>query len=253
MTKEAEIAYFEKMTDEARAFARNKPFSADQRGAYLLDLGQILSLIRKPPARLLDLGCGSGWTTGMFAQSGYDAVGVDIAPSAIGLARESFGHTGARFEVHDFEALPFDRAFDIAVIYDCLHHAERELAVLQSVFRALDDEGEVIVVEPGRGHHVSTTSRWAEQTHGVTEKDMPPQLTVKLLRAAGFSSIRVFPRVQFQLVERTGTGGMVKLLRPLVGARLAALAKTAKNSVFTGQNGIVLAKKSSEKMRASEA
>ena len=243
MTKQAEIDYFGRMDDAARRYAGGKPFTSDRRGDYLLDMGQILGLIRQPPARLLDLGCGSGWTTAMFARSGYAALGVDIAPAAIDLARELFAAAGARFEACDFEGLPFRDAFDVAVLYDCLHHAEREQEVLRSVFGALAEGGEVILVEPGRGHHDSPGSQEAVQAHGVTEKDMHPALTTRLLHTAGFSEIRVFPRVQFQRVERCGTGGIVRALRPLFGPRLAGLAKTLKNSVFTGTNGVVLARK----------
>lgn len=250
MSKQAEIEYFEKMTQEARQYARNKPFSADQRGAYLIDIGQILSLIPAPPARLLDIGCGSGWTTAIFAKSGYETLGVDISPAAICLAQETFACTGAEFAVCDFDSLSYEGMFDIAVLYDCLHHADCAQTVLRAVYRALSKEGEVIIVEPGRGHHDSGPSQCAEQTHGVTEKDMPPRLTTRLLRSAGFFSVRVFPRAQFQLVERKGTGGIVKLLTPFLGSKIAALAKTLKNSVATGQNGIVLAKKTSNKTPA---
>ena len=243
MTKQAEIDYFANMNEDARRYAGRKPFSADQRGAYLLDIGQIFSLIPPPPRRLLDLGCGSGWTTAMYAQAGYDALGVDLAPAAISLATGLFAPTGARFEVHDFEALPFSGRFDIAVIYDCLHHADREREVVKSVFRALAGGGEILVMEPGRGHHDSQGSQIAVQAHGVTEKDMPPSLTTRLLRAAGFADIRVFPRAQFQIAEREGTGGVTRRLEPLLGPRVAALVKTLKNSVFTGGNGVVTARK----------
>lgn len=243
MTKQAEIDYFKNMTPDAERFARDKPFSADERGAYLLDMGQILSLIRKPPARLLDVGCGSGWTTGMFARSGYEALGVDIAPSAVRLAAASYGQTGAVFEVQDFEQLPFENRFDVAVLYDCLHHAESPGAVISGVYKALQARGEVIVVEPGRGHERSATAQSAIAAHGVTEKDMPPSATTGLLRQAGFTEIRVFPRVQFQLVESKGTGGIVRLLSPVLGRRLAGALKTMKNTLFAGSNGVVLAVK----------
>lgn len=243
MSKDREIAYFENMTEEARRFAANKPFSADGRGAYLIDVGQILCLIPPPPGRLLDVGCGSGWTTAMFAKSGYDATGVDIAPAAIRLARLTFGDTGAQFEVHDFEDLSFTDQFDAAVIYDCLHHAEHPQKVADAVCRALRPGGEVVVVEPGRGHHDSATSRWARETHGVTEDEMPPRRVVGFLRRAGFSSSRVYPRAQFQLAEKEGTGRVARVLRPLAGARLAALAKTLKNSLLVNRNGVVWAQK----------
>lgn len=243
MSKQAEIAYFENMTEEARRFVRDKPFSAAERGAYLFDMGQILSLIPAPPAKLLDLGCGSGWTTAMFALSGYDALGTDIAPAAIRLARETFAYTGARYEALDYEQLPFEAVFDVAVLYDCLHHADNERAVIRGVFRALKPGGETIIVEPGRGHRCGATSKWAVKTHGVTEKDMPPRLTAALLREAGFGPIRVFPRARFQVFERKATGGIARLLSPIFGSGPAALAKTVKNSIFTSRNGVVLAGK----------
>ena len=137
----------------------------------------------------------------------------------------------------------YEGVFDICVIYDCLHHAGREQAVLEGVFRALRAGGEVIVVEPGRGHHQSATSRWAATTHGVSEKDMSPRLTARLLRGAGFTVTGIFPRLQFQMVEKVGTGRIVGVLRPLVGSRIAALVKTIKNSILIKSNGIVLAKK----------
>lgn len=247
MSKQAEIDYFENMTDEAMQFVRSKPFSADQRGPYLIDIGQIMTLLPPPPARLIDLGCGSGWTTAMYAKSGYEALGVDIAPAGVTLARETFGGTGARFEVHDFENMPFDGKFDAAVIYDCLHHAEDPLAVLRATHRALSPTGEVVIVEPGRGHHDSPTSKWAREEHGTTENDMPPRLVVRLLRSAQFSTIKVFPRAQFQLVEKTGSGVIIRILRPLLGFRLAAMAKTMKNSIFINENGVVWAQKSSNR------
>jgi SAM-dependent methyltransferase len=246
MTKQAEIDYFANMSPEARDFASRKPFSADQRGAYLVDIGQILSIIRPPPADLLDIGCGSGWTTAMFARSGYRAVGVDIAPAAIELARNTFGDSGAEFRVHDFDALPYESEFDTTVIYDCLHHSDDEKEVLRNVHRALRPGGEVIVAEPGKGHHQSDISQGAAAAHGVTEKDMPPAHTVPILRAVGFESIRVFPRVQYQLYEREPTGRIGGLLSRIVGKRAASLVKNLKNSLFPGINGIVSATKPSQ-------
>ena len=43
MTRQAEIDYFGNMSEEGREFARNKPFSADQRGGYLVDIDNNIS------------------------------------------------------------------------------------------------------------------------------------------------------------------------------------------------------------------
>lgn len=244
MSKEAEVRYFESMTNMERLYVRNKPFSAEQRGEYLIDIGQTLSLIPPPPARLLDLGCGSGWTTALFAKSGYDALGIDIAPAAIDLARETHSDSGAHYEVHDFEAIPFEDVFDICVCYDSLHHAEHPQSVITGIFRALKKAGTILLMEPGQGHHGSAESQRAIEDCGVTEKDMPPSLTAAMLRQAGFSAIAVFPRTRYQMVEKRGTGRVVEILRPFIGERGACLAKTLKNSLWVKRNGVVIARKS---------
>jgi SAM-dependent methyltransferase len=53
--------------------------------------------------RVLDVGCGTGEHTLLAAAGGADAVGVDITPRAIGLARDKAAGRGvvARFEVAD--------------------------------------------------------------------------------------------------------------------------------------------------------
>jgi len=72
---------------------------------------------------------------------------------------------------------------------------------------------------------------------------MSPALVIPLLRLAGFSSIRTFPRAQFQVAEKEGTGGIIRFLRPLIGSAPASFIKTIKNSLFIRNNGVVWAKK----------
>lgn len=60
------------------------------------------------PGRSLDLGCGEGADVIWLAQHGWQATGVDIAPSAIARAREAAAALGLsrdriRFEVADLE------------------------------------------------------------------------------------------------------------------------------------------------------
>src|SRR5579864_1717293 len=66
--------------------------------------------------RVLEVGCGAGVDLARFAKGGAAVTGVDIAPSAIALARANFEQQGlrGRFEVADGERLPFpDDMFDL--------------------------------------------------------------------------------------------------------------------------------------------
>jgi ubiquinone/menaquinone biosynthesis C-methylase UbiE len=75
--------------------------------------------------RLLDLGCGAGNMTLWFARLGYDAHGIDIAPTAIDWARERARteHVAAEFTVGDAVNLsPYeDSSFDFVFDGRCLH------------------------------------------------------------------------------------------------------------------------------------
>ena len=58
--KQGEIDYMKTIGLEAAVGAYDKPFSHFMCSKNLVDLGMIMSLMPQPPARLLDLGCGTG-------------------------------------------------------------------------------------------------------------------------------------------------------------------------------------------------
>lgn len=81
--------------------------------------------------RALDLGCGTGTNVVYLAQHGWDAVGVDFSPKAIGMAKRrarDAGVTGrARFLVADVTRLPdLGAPFDLALDMGCLHSVPAE-------------------------------------------------------------------------------------------------------------------------------
>src|SRR5947209_908993 len=94
MAKNGEIGYLSKLSEAAIRHAVNKPFSDPGCCRYLAEMGALLALLPPPPARLLDLGCGTGWTSVFFARAGYDVVGVDIAPDMIAHAEENRDRAG---------------------------------------------------------------------------------------------------------------------------------------------------------------
>jgi SAM-dependent methyltransferase len=205
MAKQGEIEYLAKIGPENVRHAVRKPFSEPQCPTHLMQLGAIMSLLPPAPARLLDAGCGTGWTSLFYARRGYDVVGVDIAPDMIAHAnrlRDEEGLDNLRFVVTDYEEMDFDGAFDCAVFYDALHHAVDEDLAVSRVYRALRPGGLCVTSEPGKGHAASPGSVEAMRRFNVTEKDMPPQRIIAAGRRAGFREYRVYPNAQ-QLQEAT--------------------------------------------------
>lgn len=196
MSKQCEIDYFRALGAAGQQHAIGKPFSDTHCANYLLQFGAIMRLLPPPPARVLDFGCGTGWTSLFLGRRGYHVTGVDISQDMLCAAeglRCDEGLDHVRFVAADYEALPFKAEFDAALFYDSLHHAVDEELAVRSAHRALVPGGVCITSEPGVGHSLNAHTQTAVALFGVTEKDMPPARVIAAGRKAGFRSFAVFP------------------------------------------------------------
>ncbi len=194
--KQGEREYFARIGEAGRRHAMRKPFSDENCHHYLINISVFLSLMRPAPARVVEFGCGTGWLSLIFAERGYEVVGVDISPDAIAIAeqlRQERQIPNASFRVADYEEVKIDPPADYVIFHDALHHAESEDAAMRAAYAALAPDGTVICIEPGDGHSQSATSIRAVQEFGVHEKDMPPRKIIHRARAAGFRRHTVLP------------------------------------------------------------
>lgn len=109
---------------------------------------------RSKSQRLLDLGCGKGENSAIFAKLGYDVSAFDLSPNNITAAKrlaEKYGLTAnTHFSEGVAEKLDYaDDYFDIIVGQDILHHVDIKQA-LTECFRVLKKDGLAIFHEPIR-------------------------------------------------------------------------------------------------------
>jgi ubiquinone/menaquinone biosynthesis C-methylase UbiE len=116
--------------------------SFTQRSEQVAAGGWLVELLG-PRARVLDLGCGTGWPTAMqLAGSGFDVVGVDTAGAMLEIAGNRV--PSARFVHADMRELPEGLGrFDAAVAFFSLSMLPRAdiPAMFESIYRLLRPAG----------------------------------------------------------------------------------------------------------------
>ena len=190
--------YFER--DDLRAFWMNKPFSdAPWTGWTLWRFGHLLTALDlRPGDRVLDFGCGTGWSSIMLARMGMDVVGMDVAPAALEIAREtaerSLGGIACpppRFELFPGDRIPAeDGHFHSIVVFDAFHHLPNPRQVLGEFSRTLARNCRLGMAEPGIGHADEMVSQ-AETEHGVLERELDLERLYRTGLASGFQGMEV--------------------------------------------------------------
>jgi SAM-dependent methyltransferase len=96
---------------------------------------------------VLDVGCGAGTDLVRFARGGATVTGVDIAASAIDLAKQNVAQQGiaADLRVADGERLPFpDGTFDVVFAHGVVQYTHDPRALVRECHRVLRPGGEAI-------------------------------------------------------------------------------------------------------------
>lgn len=108
--------------------------------------------------RVLDLGCGTGYGTADLARVASSAVGVDLAPDAIGYALSHF--PAARFLECSASAVPFPAAsFDLVTAFEVIEHLREWRALLAEAHRVLEPNGLLLVSTPNKRYYAEARAK----------------------------------------------------------------------------------------------
>lgn len=91
--------------------------------------------------RILDAGCGPGDDTAYFVDQGYDAVGVDVTPEMVSLARDQHEVEYRVMDINnmDFEDETFDGVWANTVVFHVPLDGMQE--DVEELYRVLRDDG----------------------------------------------------------------------------------------------------------------
>ena len=127
-------------------------------------------------ARVADLGCGSGVFTDLLNKQGYEAIGLDLSPKLIALARNKYPKV--EFLEGDVEQLPFpDSSLDGVLLSGLVHHLPDPARCAGEVFRVLKSGGSFVAFDPNRMNPFMYLYRDRSSplysSVGVTENERP--------------------------------------------------------------------------------
>ena len=133
--------------------ALNRPWFEHKLGDALRGVPDLDEALSRPGARILDVGCGAGWSTLALARAYPAAVveGVDIDAPSVEMARANAAAAGldgrVTFRVADAGSLAGSAAYDAAFAFECVHDMPRPVEVLQATRDAVREDGFVVVMD----------------------------------------------------------------------------------------------------------
>jgi SAM-dependent methyltransferase len=147
---------------------------------------------------VLEVGCGAAVDLARFAKGGARCIGVDVAPSAIDLARANFSQQGltADFRVADAEALPFaDDSFDLVYAHGVVQYTARPARLVAECHRVLRPGGTAIFQVYNRVSWLNALSKVMKV--GLEHDDAPVLLKFSIGEfrrlLAPFKDVRIVP------------------------------------------------------------
>ena len=100
----------------------------------------------EPSSKVLEIGCGTGLFTEMFAETGAEIVSVDLSPDLLSIARRR-KLPRVQFLERSFEDCETDGPFDAVIGSSVLHHLDLE-QTWPKVFALLKPGGRMSFAEP---------------------------------------------------------------------------------------------------------
>lgn len=165
---------------------------------FLPPLFQLCGSLLRPGARVLDVGCGNGYTAGQFAARGCNVIGIDLSESGLAIARANYPNVR-------FEMLPADdqilaklnaEPFDIVVSTEVIEHLYDPEAFARGCYNSLRPRGRFVVSTPYHGYlknvALAVLNKFDKHVHplhrGGHIKFWSHKTLSQLLRETGFTN-----------------------------------------------------------------
>jgi 2-polyprenyl-3-methyl-5-hydroxy-6-metoxy-1,4-benzoquinol methylase len=170
-----------------------------------------------PPARVADVGCGTGWSSISIAREypkvrveGFDLDEDSIAEAKANAEAEDLTDR-VTFQVRDAADPELSGRYDLAIAIECIHDMGQPVEALRAMRSMVGDDGAVLVVDERVGEDFTAPSDeierlmygfsvlhclavgMAEQPSAGTGTAMRPATLRRYATEAGFSGVEILP------------------------------------------------------------
>ncbi len=97
--------------------------------------------------KVLDVACGAGYGSALFAETAESVIGGDISSETIAYCRSNY--SAPRFFVFNICDIPYpENSYDIVVSFETIEHVKDGRLFLSEIIRVLKDDGQLIISCP---------------------------------------------------------------------------------------------------------
>lgn len=160
----------------------------------------IIRTLLKPPAKILDVGCGGGQLLTELYQLGYDVNGIDVTDNCVQRADARLEAVGCTHAVSHFDILEYctDTRFDLIVLDNVVEHipSDTALDVFAKCHDLLANNGYLLIITPHRFSGPHDISMYflplGSVARGFHLREYTFAELEELSKAAGFHSVLGF-------------------------------------------------------------
>ncbi len=183
-----------------------------------------------PPAKVLEIGCAHGGFVAMLRQAGFEAAGLELSPSIVGLAEDIFRVPVLTGPIEDQSIQA--HSLDAIVMMDVLEHLPDPIATLRRCMELLKADGILLVQTPAypEGMSLAQLNRQKHKFPQMLDKHEHLFLYSKsavreMFRRLDISSIEFIPAI-FGFYDMSFVAGPGLLQRNEAADQTAALCQT---------------------------
>ena len=154
------------------------------------EIRSVKKYLQEKNPKLLDIGCGTGWSTAIWQKNGFSVTGLEPSEARTKLAKEAYRINVVNRHIEDFTT---EEKFDVVILRHLLEHIENPVAMLKKVSAFLKPRGFLVIVIP----NINCIGRYV--FHENWEWILPwhlhfytPKTLTRLTTKMGFKILRLY-------------------------------------------------------------